>query len=554
MRKPVRATRAPHARPVILSGAVVTAAYVSTMARTVTRWDAGEFIAAVHSLGIPHPPGTPLYVIAARVWAMLPLPLHFAARVNLFSAVCGAAAVTLIGLLVRRWTRDGVAGAAATLCAGGTATLWLSATEAEVYAPAFLAAVLLLAIPEWVRGGSHTIWTLLAFAAGLAWTLHPVALVTLPAAVLLAFDRPGTEAPPGRGKLWKFAAPVGAALLGISVVLFLLIRAQHDPPINQGNPVTIGALRDVLMREQYPSYGFWPRQAPLWLQLGNWFEYADWQFALGLSPGAPPSWLRTPITVLFALLGAVGLAAHRRIDRRSWRAMMLAFLAATVGLVLYLNMRLGPSFGGDFLPAGALREARERDYFFTAAFVLWGAWAGLGAVVLARRAGGGPRELEVGGRARRATSWLTAAVIVSAAPLLLNYRYIHAERAAAGWITRTEAVGILESLPADAVFLALGDNDTYPLWYAQVVEGVRPDVAVITVPLLATRWNREEVARRHGFMSLLTAAGTTGAVVAVCNDAAARSRPVFLTPYAPTSRLSAQCPRLQATGTPVNPG
>lgn len=538
-------SRSSRAWPVVAAGFTVAAAYASTAARTVTRWDAGEFLAAVHSLGIPHPPGTPLYVLAARVWASIPAPLPFAMRVNLFSAVCGAAAVTLLGLLVRRWSGDTIAGVAVTLCAGGTATLWLSATEAEVYAPALLAAVFLLAIPEWVRAGSHTTWTLLAFAAGLAWTLHPAALVTLPAAVLLALDRPGTAVPPGPGGgLWKFAAPVGAALLGISVVLFLLIRAQHDPAINQGNPVTISALRDVLTREQYPSYGFWPRQAPLWLQLGNWFEYADWQFALGISPGAPPSWLRTPITVVFALLGAIGVAAHRRIDRRSWRAILLAFLAATVGLVLYLNMRLGPSFGGDFLPAGALREARERDYFFTAAFVLWAAWAGLGAVLLARRLGGIPR---------RAASWLGAAVIVSAAPLLLNYRYIHSQRIAAGWLTRSEAVGILESLPADAVFLALGDNDTYPLWYAQVVEGVRRDVAVITVPLLATRWNREEIGRRHGFSSVAPATGTSGAVAAVCKDAAAASRPVLLTPYAQAGRLSAQCPQLASASVPVNP-
>lgn len=540
--------------PVVAAGFVVAAAYASTAARTVTRWDSGEFLAAVYSLGIPHPPGTPLYVLAARVWASIPAPLPFAMQVNLFSAVCGAAAVTLLGLLVRRWSGDTIAGVAATLCAGGTATLWLSATEAEVYAPALLAATLLLAIPEWVRGGSYRTWTLLAFAAGLAWTLHPAALVTLPAAVLLAFNRPGTEVPraPGGGLL-NIAGPVGATLLGISVVLFLLIRAQHDPAINQGNPVTIGALRDVLMREQYPSYGFWPRQAPLWLQLGNWFEYADWQFALGLAPGAPPSWLRTPITVGFALLGAIGLAAHRRIDRRSWWAMLLAFLAATVGLVLYLNMRLGPSFGGDFLPAGALREARERDYFFIAAFVLWGTWAGFGAVLLGRRLGGGPTTPEGGGRARRATPWLTGAVIVSAAPLLLNYRYIHDQRVAAGWTTRAEAAGILESLPADAVFLALGDNDTYPLWYAQVVEGVRPDVAVITVPLLATRWNREEIARRHGFSSVVPATGTSAAVAAVCKDAAAASRPVLLTPYAQAGRLSAQCPQLASASVPVNP-
>jgi hypothetical protein len=562
--------------PVVTAGAVVAAVYASTMARTVTRWDAGEFLAAIHSLGIPHPPGTPLYVLAARAWAMIPLPLSFATRVNLLSAICGAAAVTVLGLLVRRWSGDSVAGAAATLCAGGTATLWLSATEAEVYAPALLAAVLLLALPEWVSGNRLRMWALIGFAAGAGWTLHPAALVTLPAALLLALDRPNRQgqdypagaAPGSPGQSPRLlrvafervrsgpgarglAAAFLAALLGMSVVLFLVVRAQHDPAVNQGNPATLNTLAAVLTREQYQSHGLWPRQAPFWLQLGNWFEYADWQFALGMSPDAPPDWRRTPITVLFAAFGVVGLFGHRKLEPRSWRALLLAFVSATLGLVVYLNMRLSPSYGGDLIPPGSLREARERDYFFVAAFAIWGVWAGLGAVLQARRLRRvSVHRADVG---RLSSAWPLLAVLVSVAPLALNFGHVRAERLVAAQTTREEALTLLASLPLDAVFLALGDNDTYPLWYAQVVEGVRRDVAVVTVPLLATQWNREEAARRYGFSSVAAAVGTSDAVAAVCRDAAARSRPVFLTPYAPISRLSNQCPQLGAAGMPLNP-
>lgn len=557
--------------PVVTGGVVVAAAYASTMARTVTRWDAGEFLAAIHSLGIPHPPGTPLYVLAARAWATIPLPLSFATRVNLFSAICGAAAVTLLGLLVRRWTGDSVAGAAATLCAGGTATLWLSATEAEAYAPALLVAVLLLALPEWTSGNRLRMWSLMGFVAGAGWTLHPVALVTLPAALLLSLDQPyraGQDYPAGAasGSLARsrrllrvaferlrdgpgargLAAAFLAALLGLSVVLFLFVRAQHDPAVNQGNPATLNALAAVLTREQYQSHGLWPRQAPLWLQLGNWFEYADWQFALGLSPDAPPGWLRTPITVLFAAFGVVGLFGHRKLEPRSWRALLLAFVSATLCLALYLNMRLSPSYGGDLIPPGSLREARERDYFFVAAFAIWGAWAGLGAVLQARRLRRVSVAVNGAAAGWLASAWLPLAGLVSAAPLALNYGHVRAERLVAGQATRDEAITLLASLPPNAVFLALGDNDTYPLWYAQVVEGVRRDVAIVTVPLLGARWNREEQARRHGFQSVPTAAGTTGALAAVCKDAAAMSRPVLLTAYGQPGRLIVQCPQLRS--------
>ena len=83
------------------------------------------------------------------------------------------------------------------------------------------------------------------------------------------------------------AVPV-LAIAAASAVVVLLVRAGHDPALNQGNPSTWSALLDVVARRQYAVAPLWPRQAPLWLQVGNLFEYADWQFALGLAPSPPP--------------------------------------------------------------------------------------------------------------------------------------------------------------------------------------------------------------------------------------------------------------------------
>lgn len=532
---------------VFAAGTLVLGAYAATVARTVTRWDAGEFLAAVHSLGIPHPPGTPLYVLLAHTWARLPLPGSFALRVNLFSAVSAAVAVMLLGFLIQRWTRDAIAAAAATLAAGGTYTLWLSATEAEVYAPALLFGLLLLVSAECVRGNARRRWALLAFGAALGWTLHPGVLVTLPAAMLLAFDRGGEPtghllaAQRTRGSARAALLLACATVAGLSAVLFLLVRAQHDPPVNQGNPATVGALWDVLSRAQYPSPGLWPRQAPLWLQFGNWFEYADWQVAFGLAPDVAPAWRRTPVTVVFALLGVAGSFAHRRLDRRGWRALLVILLSGTAGLILFLNLRLGPSFGYGFVSVDAVREARERDYFFIVSYVILAAWAGMGAVLLARAAA---RRPVLASRRATAPILIGSALALSLLPLVLNFVPAREQRAVASQRLRRDVIALLEPLPDRAVFLAFGDNDTYPLWYVQEVEGVRRDVLVVTIPLLATSWYRDELIRRHGFALDPRARGTLPTVREVCRVARAQSRELFLTPFAPPGTL-ASCPELR---------
>src|SRR5262249_47264534 len=118
---------------------------------------------------------------------------------------------------------------------------------------------------------------------------------------------------------------LAATCVALSGVLFLLLRARHDPPVNQGNPGTWAHLGDVIGRRQYAVAGLWPRQAPLWLQVANWFEYADWQFALSLAPSVIPSVARVVATLLFGALGVAGMRWHRSFDRRTWTAFAILF-------------------------------------------------------------------------------------------------------------------------------------------------------------------------------------------------------------------------------------
>lgn len=515
-----RAVRLRLLRPDLAAAAFLFAVYCITLARGVTYWDAGEFLAAIHSLGIPHPPGTPLYVLLARVWSMLVSPVvSFTIAVNAFSALCTAGAFGILANIFWRATRDAVSSFAAALTAGLMSTVWLNATETEVYACALLASFVILWCARHYALTLERRWLLLTlYTCGLAWSLHLTALLVVPAAfyaLASARERPA---------LRDTASGLLLSVLGGSVIAFMLIRAQHDPAINQGNPSTIRALIDVVQRHQYDVAPLWPRRAPLWLQFGNVFEYADWQIALGLGPNPEPTVARTSFTILFTLFGVFGCLRHRVMDRPSWRMWMILLLTTSVGVVLYLNLYAGASYGSGVLPAGARHEARDRDYFFTWAFVCWGAWAGFGTVQLSRRAA---ERLSSNGIAAR--SLVATGVAIAALPAALNWAFIRHERSHEQRRAERGSIAMLSGLPPHSVLLANGDNDTYPLWYLQEVLRMRRDVTVVTVPLLTPAWYRAELRRRYGLLDSLAVANWYGARPTLANvmaHAAAAGRPV----------------------------
>ena len=491
----------------------------------MTWWDAGEFLTAVETFGIPHPPGTPLYILLARAWATLLPGVDRAFAVNLLSGVCTAAAGALTAALVARAVGGVAWGVAAALAAGTMSTVWLNATEAEVYAASLLLSIASLAAGEWTgRTGDRRGLVLVAYLFALAIPLHATALIAGPAAIWLAADTgervrwwwlAGLAATyiaaaglaTGRWRLGGITLVVAAViawastrrgatdrfpwaiplvvLLGASAVGYLLGRAPHDPALNQGNPETISAMLSVIARDQYDIPGLWPRRAPIWLQLANFFEWADWQVALGLAGDVLPSMWRTLPAVAFLGLGGLGMAAHRRRDRRSWRAMAILGMSASLGVIAYLNLRAGPSIGVGFLPDDAPHEPRERDYFFALAFWTWGIWAGIGALDFARGV--------VGARPR-----LVAAVGIAIAslPAALNWRATNRRAEPERWLPERFAVELLEAAPPRALLVVAGDNDTYPLWFAQQVRGVRRDVVVLTYPLVGADWYRAEFHRR----------------------------------------------------------
>ena len=517
-----------------IAGALLLVVYVATLAPDVTFWDAGEFIASAKSLGIPHPPGTPLFILLLADWARLFPFLPYAVACNLFSALCTATTGVLSVALIARGPRfergrnDGWYVLGGVLCAGGMSSVRLNATEAEVYAASLALVAVTLAVANHAGRIASARWRVLtAYLIVLAVPLHLSALVAAPVAVYLAASNDDglvdwqtalaltgvvvtaigigrvsllitvigaviVVASPIAGQMWRSIprqtpGPIRllfVAAVAASAVLVLLVRSRFDPAINQGNPSTLASLADVLGRRQYDVPPIWPRSAPLWLQLANWFEYADWQSALSLGPTAVPTVARTAATIVYAFLGLVGAAAHRSADRRQWRAVLLLFLCGTLGVALYLNMHASPSFGWGILPANVTREARERDYFFVLGFWAWGLWAGYGAVTIAQRS----RVRPVFG------------VLVAALPIALNWAAVTRLQQPESSLPRRLGESMLLSAPQRAVLFVDGDNDTYPLWFLQQVDSLRRDVTVVTIPLLGASWYGAELSRRYDLL------------------------------------------------------
>ena len=183
--------------------------YVKTLAPTVSFWDCGEFIASSYILGVPHPPGAPLYVLLGRVFTLLPFG-EIAWRVNLMSALSSALGIWFVYLtsaaLIRRALggsslmpfgdrRDYsvIAGASmAALALAVSYTYWFNAVEAEVYGYSILfvtAGMWLIFYWEGTQHGpGNDRWLfLIAYLFGLGGGIHLLCLLTIPSLLILAW-------------------------------------------------------------------------------------------------------------------------------------------------------------------------------------------------------------------------------------------------------------------------------------------------------------------------------------------------------------------------------
>ncbi|KPL01767.1 MAG: hypothetical protein AMJ73_09910, partial [candidate division Zixibacteria bacterium SM1_73] len=178
--------------------------YLRTMAPTASFWDCGEFIACSYILGVPHPPGTPLFILIGRVFTLIPLYGEIAARVNFISVLSSALTVWLCYLLIVKlvgywekqneslWIKVGkyVGGVAGSLFLAFSDTFWANAVEAEVYGVSMFLMLLILYLGLLWMDRRDTpkgdrLLILIAYLGLLSTGIHMTAFLIMPAVFLL---------------------------------------------------------------------------------------------------------------------------------------------------------------------------------------------------------------------------------------------------------------------------------------------------------------------------------------------------------------------------------
>jgi hypothetical protein len=419
----------------------------------------------------------------------------------------------LVSWLPERWQR--VLGGTLAALIGATAfTVWnQSVVNEKVYTVSLVG----IAIISWLMirwsddpdgRPADRILVLVAYVLGIGYANHMGGMLAAPAAALAVLVRR-----PRTILRWRLIlACVGALFLGLTPFATQPIRAAHFPAINEGEPTacrveltakctfskaTLDAFMYNFNRGQYGKPELSERQAPFGAQLGMWWYYFKWQWLRDAHN--EHQGLQSILAAVFFVLGLFGGWVHWRRDRQSFWYFGSLMFTMTLLLIYYLNFKYGNTQSPE-LGDSVQREVRDRDYFFLWSFSAWGVWAALGLIYLWETLAGalGADRVQLGREVvevpKRRSLLVTAPVLALALiPLITN---ASTASRAGETDTRDFAHDLLNSVEPYGVLVTVGDNDTFPLWYAQEVEGIRKDVVVANTSLLNTDWYVRQLIRR----------------------------------------------------------
>jgi tetratricopeptide (TPR) repeat protein len=295
------------------------------------------------------------------------------------------------------------------------------------------------------------------------------------------------------GKLpgWKVGLLlVVVAIAGFSVHTYIPIRSAEEPILNENNPseswdATIGYLerkqylRESMTERMFKRRSEWTNAFGMQRRMGFWGFFSQQYGFSGVK------------FVIPFLIGLFGLWEVVRRRAKLGLPVLLLLLLSSIGLVLYMNFADGTrmtAVGGDYL------EVRDRDYFFTPAFILFGIAIGFGLTALAQMVGDVAKKLS----SPLKTGLMALTLVLFASPIFaLTNNWFYADRSN-NWIAYDYATNLLQAADENAIVFTSGDNDTFPVWCLQYTYGMRPDVTIVNLALANTHWYIEQIQSSMG--------------------------------------------------------
>jgi Protein of unknown function (DUF2723) len=166
------------------------------------------------------------------------------------------------------------------------------------------------------------------------------------------------------------------------------------------------------------------------------------------------------------ILGLVGMFYQLNRDNKNWGIVLLLFVMTGIAIVVYLNQ--------------SPNQPRERDYAYAGSFYFYAIWIGMGVLALFE----GLSKL----LSEKIAAPVAGLLCFVAVPVVLGAQNWDDHDRSGRYLARDVAFDYLNSCAPDAILFTNGDNDTFPLWYAQEVEGMRTDMRVCNLMLLNTDW------------------------------------------------------------------
>lgn len=472
------------AHPVLIASILLFAfalsLYTSTMAPGLT-WkneggDGGDFLAAAHTWGIPHPTGYPTYIILLRSFSELMWFGDEASQANLFSALAGAVTVPLFFLASRKLllrlplaeTRGHsipFAAAFVTALAFAASNLhWSQSTITEVYTlnAMFVSLFIWLALigkAQIERGGTALgVRAALAVLLGISFGNHvTVSFVAVPFGIWIYWPLIRSN-PRALLREWQ---PVVALLVGLSVYVYAPIASAQDPALNWFFPDSFSGFRAMASASLYQSYVF------------------------GLAPdsfddriiSAFDIWL-TQFTALGAILGLVGVTFL-------WSKLngfAIASIASFAALVIY----------------SIAYNSFDSYVFLIPAFMVFGLWISAGLLNLAASLSALAEKAQSGWIAQNRSRIMPAVMIAAVIGMPLwsvafNYSGVDIsdDTEASDYVSSA-----FDTAGQNAVIIA-EDIPTFSLWYQAFVAEPEQDVAIIATFLLGFDWYWEHIQRQY---------------------------------------------------------